>query len=375
MSLVPILRYSLDLSGNNSNNLVVGEVHALAAVAPNRTIVPEYGAFYTESLVVRLEGSLTNLQPGIDFDYVPTHLHQEATHLSGKEVCQLIVIINQALMGNIVIEYQSVGGEFSVSTNALQQLIETLQLDERPVVWGEIIGLPNDFPPSSHFHPLSDFYGFGNVVDALEGIRQALLASGAPDFTEIYQYLASIVMGKTYPAAEMPVGETEFYTYIGSVTVPAGPTELKDISFRIAGLGDNGTLYNAEVLFDRTNPNGSRLIQMGSPSSAVSLYWYQTATHYKLFLRNVSSHNEFVVSSLTPKYVTLDVSLPVITVAEFDALQITDVATGPMPILKDGFSLESDVLEQMLEFNLVLNDLSNFFENNQRPVAFEGPQV
>lgn len=238
MSLQPVLRYSLDLSGNSPNNLVVGEVHTLAPLMPNRSIAPQYGSFYTESLSIRdvggtidavaysnipltgsapltIEGTnlgddsigfkrvrLSNqdnasengfykyqvtggtyamtpmalgnlLVPGVD--YVPTMLHQDATRVSGKEVCQIIVITNNTLMGDVVLEYQTVGGDYSTSRDALEQLITTLQLDNRPVVWGEIIGLPNGFPPVDHLHHIQDFKGWGDLINVLDDIRSTMV--------------------------------------------------------------------------------------------------------------------------------------------------------------------------------------------------------
>lgn len=238
MSLEPVLRYSLDLSGNSPNNLVVGEVHTLAPLMPNRSIAPQYGSFFTESLSIRdvggtidavaysnipltgsapltIEGTnlgddsigfkrvrLSNqdnasengfykyqvtggtyamtpmalgnlLVPGVD--YVPTMLHQEATRVSGKEVCQIVVITNPTLMGDVVLEYQAVGGDYSTSRDALEQLITALQLDNRPVVWGEIIGLPNGFPPVDHLHHIQDFKGWGDLINVLDDIRSTMV--------------------------------------------------------------------------------------------------------------------------------------------------------------------------------------------------------
>lgn len=240
MSLQPVLKYPLDLSGVSPNNLVVGEIQSLPETSPNRSIAPYYGAFFTEGLKIRnlgfrvfatayenipLTGSkplvigikdvsqeylatglpvyirLSNqtnvaqngfysyhesgssytliletggvlLTPGEQ--YVPTMLHQEASRVSGKEVCQLLVVTDQLVLGDLVLEYQAIGGDYSVSSDALETLIETLQLDARPVVWGEIIGLPNLFPPVEHIHHIQDFKGFGHLVDAIDDLRSLL---------------------------------------------------------------------------------------------------------------------------------------------------------------------------------------------------------
>ena len=241
MSLQPVLRYTLDLSGVDPDNRIVGEVHTLTPVAPNRSIAPFYGAFYTQNLKVRdvggtidaisydnipLTGSAPLVIGGISLgdntagfkrvrlanqtiasengfyqytvtggtytlttltlgplltagvDYVPTMLQQDATRVSGKEVCQIVVITNQTLLGDVVLEYQAVGGDYSVSSDALEQLIETLNLDDRPVQWGEIIGLPSQYPPVDHLHHIQDFKGFGHIIDAIDELRNTMLGDG-----------------------------------------------------------------------------------------------------------------------------------------------------------------------------------------------------
>ena len=60
------------------------------------------------------------LVPGVD--YVPTMLQQDATRVSGKEVCQIIVITNNTLMGDVVLEYQTVGGDYSTSRDAFRTI-------------------------------------------------------------------------------------------------------------------------------------------------------------------------------------------------------------------------------------------------------------
>lgn len=260
MSLQPILKYPLDLSGMNPNNLVVGEYQSLPESLPNRTIAPYYGAFFTQGLVIKnlgfrveetsytpiqltgptpliigsknisqlalesttgyvyirlsnqeeisavgfykyeqtgypgsgnytltLQSGGVTLTPGVD--YVPTMLHQEATRISGKEVCQLIVITQQSILGDLTLEYQAVGGEYSVSSDALEDLIATLQLDQRPVVWAEIIGLPTNFPPVDHIHHIQNFYGWGHIINELDNIKNLLaggLTVGGNNYSIIY---------------------------------------------------------------------------------------------------------------------------------------------------------------------------------------------
>ena len=49
---IPIIRYELDTTGENPNNKVVGEIRSLSN-NDLRAVAPSYGAYFTESLIVK----------------------------------------------------------------------------------------------------------------------------------------------------------------------------------------------------------------------------------------------------------------------------------------------------------------------------------
>lgn len=169
---VPIIKYPLDLSGTNPNNLVIQEFHDIGPDT-GRALAPDHGPFYVASLKVteRITGRV--LEPHVD--YMVLQPYQKATARTGKEVSAVIYVHNKSVADEVTIEYQVVGGEFSWSTFAIKQLIEDLSLDNRPVHWGDIIGRPLYFPPAPHLHPLSDTYGWEFIGYQLEEIARAVL--------------------------------------------------------------------------------------------------------------------------------------------------------------------------------------------------------
>jgi len=181
-----ILKYPIDPTAVNPNNKIVGEVHDLG-VGINRAIVPNYSAFYSESLVVRVEDRVDPLVP--NEHYIAAQLHADATASLNREVCMAVVIKDQNVMGKIILEYQTVGGDFSVSVDALRQAIEDEDLDERTVSWGDIIARPSAYPPAPHLHDIGDLYGFEYVVEALEALRAAILIGDEATHEEIRQWV------------------------------------------------------------------------------------------------------------------------------------------------------------------------------------------
>lgn len=180
-----VIKYPLDLTGKSPNNLVLGEIHELP-VGVNRAIATNYGPFYTQGLVVRELPSGKVLQPNLQYKAV--QLYEEATMRSGLEVCAIIVITDTSVASSVELDYQVVGGEFSSSVYAIQQLIASLDLDSRPVSWGEVLGKPSEFPPTEHLHDIGDLYGFEYVVAALESIRQAILQGDEASHEELRKY-------------------------------------------------------------------------------------------------------------------------------------------------------------------------------------------
>lgn len=181
-----LIKYPLDLTGVSPNNLVTGEPQSLAN-ATNRAFVPDYGPFFTRSLVVRSMPDNTILTPGTQYKAV--QLFVDATERAGEEICAVIVITDESLGTEYSIDYQVVGGEFSDSTYAIQQMVAALSIDDRAVSWGDLLGKPEQFAPAPHLHDLGDIYGFEYLTVMLEQIRQAILTGDNASHQAIYDYV------------------------------------------------------------------------------------------------------------------------------------------------------------------------------------------
>lgn len=180
-----IYRYPLDPTGLSADNKVVDERHQLNTRAV-RCVAPTYGGFFSESLIVKDAVTGRVLVRGVD--YIVAELFEFPTGRYGKEINGIIVIKNAALTA-VLITYQALGGDYSYSMDAIISMIESLNLDERPVEWGNIVGRPPAFEPASHLHDLGDVYGFEYVVHSLERLRSAILLGDVASHDEIYAYI------------------------------------------------------------------------------------------------------------------------------------------------------------------------------------------
>ena len=177
-----IIKYPLDLTGETPENRIEGEPHVLEP-GLNRSLVPRYGAFYTDGLVVRDADTTEILTP--NDQYIPIMYHAEASERAGKEVCAGIVVIDGTVSDNVVVDYQVVGGDYQNLTQVILDLIENLNLDEREVMWGDLLGRPDAFPPAHHLHDLGDIFGFEYLVQAVSDLRDAILYGDVASHDEI----------------------------------------------------------------------------------------------------------------------------------------------------------------------------------------------
>lgn len=166
-----IFKYPLDLSGTSPDNRVIDEGHTIGTTRA-RIFAADYGPFYGNSVIVK-DGDTGEELTALE-DYVLVHYYREAAKASGQAVYAAVRIVNPDVSTNILFTAQMVGGEFSYSTYAIKQAIEDLLNDDRPVAWGDLIGVPAQFVPTPHLHSAYDLYGLKYLVEAQYDVAAAI---------------------------------------------------------------------------------------------------------------------------------------------------------------------------------------------------------
>lgn len=184
-----VWKYDLDLSGTNPNNLVSGEVHTVP-LNNSRAFATNYGPYYSDSVVVKVKATGVVLTQGVDYQCL--YLYPEATARSGKPVNAVIHVINESVDGDVMVDYQVVGGEYSSNAYALEEIIAALEIDNRAISWANITNKPVTFPPEPHLHPATDLYGFEYLVDAVNDLTSAVLMGDAASHDQIYIRIATV---------------------------------------------------------------------------------------------------------------------------------------------------------------------------------------
>lgn len=193
--------YPLDLTGNAGTNLITNELHTFN-IAADRIFPLTAGPFYTIGLEVYHGVTNQLLQPVTQ--YKALHLHRDASLVSGKEVCA-VIIVEDATIPSVRVKYQCIGGLYSNEASLIQDLIDNNPIANDDVVWGQIIGIPVQFPPTEHLHHFDNIYGAEEMVAVLERIRMAIAAGDSPAIAAIYQYIHTLLTNLDYQTEQQVI--------------------------------------------------------------------------------------------------------------------------------------------------------------------------
>lgn len=184
---MPTLTFDLDLSGNSPYNLISSEAVALTGSLTYRSFAPKYGPYYYESVEVRDAHTLRVLVK--DIEYQCKDLATAATAVTGKDLYRTVIVLNTAISNDILVSYQTIGGEYVQDYSAIQVLTNNLLADTRPLGWPGIVGKPQTYDPTMHLHALGDATGFEYLVSALEMVRQTILSGDQIQSDAILRYI------------------------------------------------------------------------------------------------------------------------------------------------------------------------------------------
>lgn len=191
MPLSIVYKYPLDLTGVNPDNRAINEKHTIGTVK-GRIFIADYGPFFGNNLIVRETSTGVVLKPVID--YVLIHQVREAQESTGQPIYCGIRIVNPDISTGIEIDVSYIGGEFSYTTRVLLSMLDEIIADDRPIEWGELIGVPNEWNPTPHLHSAYDLYAMkhlvGSTMDVSSAIREGHIANSLHLFQMVSDRIA-----------------------------------------------------------------------------------------------------------------------------------------------------------------------------------------
>lgn len=211
-----VTRLEYDDTGTAPANRVTGEQHTLGD-GPFKIIVPNNGAFYTESVTI-IDQLGRALVRGTDYWVEDLVVNDSA--LNSKEIARLVIIDTRVIANQNVTEalvsYQALGGHGQTAYPAIEQMVNTLLLDTRPVDWTTgVLNKDIQYPPSWHPTPFRTTYGYEAVIYALERLGSTLQLSGTPLFEATVAWVESRLSRLTpasYADIDSPAGSNHLIT-------------------------------------------------------------------------------------------------------------------------------------------------------------------
>lgn len=161
----------LDFSASKTTNKKIELVNPVNPINKGYVICPEWGAFYSDTLIIRDKNNLPLVKGK---DYNVAYLYEEYTLLSANEVMGLILIDNKC-KPPFSITAQYVGGPLFSSIKQVKEAIENV-LDEAKFKFSfwDILNRPTEFIPSKHRHDMWQLLGMSSTVSMVEKINVSL---------------------------------------------------------------------------------------------------------------------------------------------------------------------------------------------------------
>lgn len=178
----PNTSYPFDPTGSLVSNLITGEQQQLVAqnFRDQHVIVPDFAPYFADTLSLTYQdtsGTIHTLEEGVD--YYPAHWFISASRACAMRVYGSISLINTALAGIVKLNYQTVGGQWTIATAQINTILADTIDNPRITSWEEVSGTPYAFPPVAHAWDVNDMVNMDSVVTAIQSITTALQSSGS----------------------------------------------------------------------------------------------------------------------------------------------------------------------------------------------------
>lgn len=166
--------YPFDPTGRRADNHIAGEQQVLTPSAWRdfHFIIPKMAPFFQESLILYHKDAQRIMEEGVD--YILTHRFYGASKAIMKPVYGSILFYDKTLAGIVEITYQTLGGEWTVDSTLVNQILSQKQTNPRITTWEQVSGEPTQFPVIDHEWNLTDMVGMTEVKDAIEGLALAV---------------------------------------------------------------------------------------------------------------------------------------------------------------------------------------------------------
>lgn len=230
--------YVQDTSGALAANKITGEQQILTIANDQNYhfVVPRFAPFFASTLSVVFKGADNVTRPLIEgLDYYCTYLYVGASRACAKPIYGGISFINLQLNGVVTLNYQTLGGPWTLSATAISEMLSNTLRNPRTTTWEQVANVPQVFPPVDHEWDLSDMVGMSQVVDSLDQIAIEIAKKAVGDQSAkptMFPTKKQVGLGNVDNFKTASVNETILGTSVTQFATPKGVSAAIDFKLQ-----------------------------------------------------------------------------------------------------------------------------------------------
>ncbi|BDD79588.1 hypothetical protein [Burkholderia phage FLC9] len=273
------LAYPFDPTGSLASNLITGEQQILTAVnwTDYQFIVPRWAPFFYDSLVVTFTDTQGNTRTLVEGeDYYACFEFISASRACAKPIWGGVQFINPLLSGVIKLQYQTLGGIWTLDTTTISALLADRLANPRITAWEQVVDQPVMFPVIDHEWDLVDLVGASDIVAALGGIEDMLRQTGS---TGLAAHLADFTNPHRVTATQVGLGLVQNF----------GIAQSADLSS-----GTSNSVY--------MTPAGVTTMMNAGPTAAINAHAARTDNPHATTAHEVGTYTQAEIDQLLAGY-------------------------------------------------------------------------
>lgn len=172
--------YPFDPTGTQTSNRIIGEQHIITPVnyKDYSFVVPRLAPLFATNLIITFKDQDNNTVTLVEgVDWYLSHWFISASRACSKPIYGSISFLNRTLNGVVTLNYNTIGGDWTIDEHLIAQIMADRVHNPRETSWDSVAELPYSFPVIDHEWDLVDMVGMSEVVDELNNIRNAILAT------------------------------------------------------------------------------------------------------------------------------------------------------------------------------------------------------
>lgn len=287
--------YNFDPTGTSGANRINNEQHVITAVnfRDYHYVIPKFAPFFENNFTIRIQfpdGATRTLIKGQD--YYLSNQFIDASRACAKPIYGSISFLDTSLYGILSISYNTVGGIWNITPQEITRILAEELRNPRTTTWEQITYLPQRFPVIDHEWDLVDMTGAKDIVESVDGVRDAILAANGGGITS---HVADMANPHSVTKAQVGLGNVQNYGIATVLQAQAGtannaymtPLRTADAINTLAG-----NLVNTHEV-RKDNPHSVTKAQVGLGS--VQNYPVATDTE----ARDGTATNRYMTPALT----------------------------------------------------------------------------